>query len=669
MADLPDGLETDYGRLIDNVWIPLKDGRRLAARIWLPADADQRPAPAILEYLPYRKRDGTAPRDATTFPAYARYGYAGVRVDAPGTGDSDGEFTDEYTEDELATGCAVIEWIAAQPWCSGAVAMIGISWGGFNGLMIGMRRPPALKAVISICSSVDRYADDVHYLGGCLLTDNFAWAAQMTAYSSRPPDPALRPDWQDVWLQRLENLPFLAEVWHRHQRRDPYWRFASLCEDWGSVEAAVLAVGGWADAYTNAPPQIVRDLKAPAAALIGPWEHRYPQIARIDPAIDFPAEVVAWCDRWLKGEDMADPPAVRAYINTFGPADRTYCAQPGYWTAWDQWPDREIESRTLHLGQGGLGPRPGDGTATVSSPLDIGLSGGVYCAGMRVDSDLPDDQDEDDARSVCFDSAPLDSDLTILGRPEITMTLTSDKPAAQLVLRLCDVAPDGSSRRVSFLPFNLAHRNGHDQADPLVPGEPVTVTVPLKTCGYRFRAGHRIRLAVSTSYWPLVWPTPEKPTLTVDLGASRLVLPALRNPDAGRCDPLPPPPPKPESDIEETAPPSSRYLLETLEDGGRILHYADDYGELRNKTHGLTVASQVEQKYSIHPDDPLSAVLEIQWCFTFRRDGWQVRIESDGRMTASLDALHLSRRVRALDGLGKEVFDKRWSADIPRDGV
>ncbi|MGH1481976.1 MAG: CocE/NonD family hydrolase, partial [Geminicoccales bacterium] len=154
-------------RVIEHLWIPLDGGRRLAARLWLPAlDA---PAPAIFEYLPYRKRDGTAPRDATTFPVFAESGYAGIRVDIAGTGDSDELFDDEYSERELSDGEAVIDWIAHQPWCDGNVGMIGISWGGFSGLQLAFRRPPALKAIVTACSTTDRYLDDTHFMDGCLL--------------------------------------------------------------------------------------------------------------------------------------------------------------------------------------------------------------------------------------------------------------------------------------------------------------------------------------------------------------------------------------------------------------------------------------------------------------------------------------------------------------------
>jgi uncharacterized protein len=148
----------------------VRDGTRLSARIWLPEEASAgNPVPALLEYLPYRKSDTTAVRDAQRHPWYAAHGYASVRVDLRGSGDSEGVLLDEYTAVELADGVDVIGWLAAQPWCSGRVGMFGISWGGFNSLQIAALRPPALKAIVTVCSTDDRYADDVHYFGGAVL--------------------------------------------------------------------------------------------------------------------------------------------------------------------------------------------------------------------------------------------------------------------------------------------------------------------------------------------------------------------------------------------------------------------------------------------------------------------------------------------------------------------
>ncbi|HKL27502.1 MAG TPA: CocE/NonD family hydrolase, partial [Desulfuromonadales bacterium] len=190
---------------IEKVWIPMPDGVRLAGRIWMPAGADKEPVPAILEYIPYRKRDFTRLRDTGHHHYYAGHGYASLRVDLRGSGDSEGVLTDEYLEQELADGEEILAWLENQTWCNGKVGIIGISWGGFNGLQIAARQPPQLKAVVSVASTDDRYADDVHYMGGCLLGDNLSWSSVMFAYNSMPPDPEIVGDaWRSMWFERLE---------------------------------------------------------------------------------------------------------------------------------------------------------------------------------------------------------------------------------------------------------------------------------------------------------------------------------------------------------------------------------------------------------------------------------------------------------------------------------
>ena len=192
----------------------MSDGCRLAARIWLPADAETAPVPAILEYIPYRKRDFTRPRDEPMHHYFAGYGYAAVRVDLRGSGDSDGLLLDEYLKQEHDDALEVIRWIAQQPWCSGAVGMMGKSWGGFNSLQVAARRPPELKAIITVCSTDDRYLDDVHYMGGCLLNENLTWGSVLMSYNAYPPDPEIVGErWRTMWRDRLEHAVFFPEVW------------------------------------------------------------------------------------------------------------------------------------------------------------------------------------------------------------------------------------------------------------------------------------------------------------------------------------------------------------------------------------------------------------------------------------------------------------------------
>lgn len=640
-------------RVLEHLWLPLPDGRRLAAKAWLPEGGAA--GPAILEYLPYRKRDGTAPRDATTHPVFAEHGYACIRVDIAGTGDSDGVFDDEYSERELSDGEAVIAWIAAQDWCDGQVGMIGISWGGFNGLQLAYRRPPALKAIVTVCSTVDRYADDIHYMGGCLLTDNFNWAGQMHAYQTRPPDPALRDDWRERWLERIGTLPFMAADWLRHPARDDFWRHGSVCEDFGRIEAATLAIGGWTDAYVNAPLALVETLAAPAAALIGPWEHKYPHIARTNPA-DFHGEVLGWFDRHMR-ERGGDLPRVRAYLLDWDAPRATYRDRPGRWVA-----DPVPEPLTLHPDGGTLGDTRGRGAATVRSPATIGAASAYFCVGMRVENELATDQSVDDAGSTCFDTAPLDEPLDLLGRAEAVLSFSVDAPVAQVCLRLCDVAPGGGSARITYRAVNLCHHAGHDAPERLEPGRRYTMRVALNACGYRVAAGHRLRLAVSTGYWPVVWPAPSAATVTLHLEDCALTLPRVR---ADAVTGPPAPRAFPTRDAETLRAPDSRTERRTGEDGTLILETMDDFGMTRDAGHGLVEGATVSQRFAIHPDDPLSADHRATWEYTFSRGDWSVRILTENRMTADADTFHLWRRTTAWEG-GVEVACRELAEDVPR---
>ena len=274
--------------------------------------------PAILEYIPYRRRDGTRERDATTHPYFAGHGYACVRVDIRGTGDSDGVILDEYLKQEQDDAVEVIAWLAAQPWCSGKVGMIGISWGGFNGLQVAARRPPALKAIVTVCSTDDRYADDMHYMGGCLLIDNLEWGSTIFSITPRRPIRAssastgARCGWSG-W----SNDGLCSRNWLRHQRRDDLWKHGSVCEDWRAIQCAVYAVGGWADGYTNA---VFRLLAQSESARARGWSVPGPINIRISacpgPAIGFLQECLRWWDHWLKGQEtgIMDEPMLRVWL-------------------------------------------------------------------------------------------------------------------------------------------------------------------------------------------------------------------------------------------------------------------------------------------------------------------------------------------------------------------
>ena len=450
-------------RVIEHTLIPLKDGMTLAARIWLPEDAEQNPVPAILEYLPYRKRDGTYERDALTHPYLAAHGYAGVRVDIRGCGESTGLLFDEYAKQEQDDGMEVIAWLAAQPWCNGAVGMMGISWGGFNGLQIAARRPPALKAVVTICSTDDRYADDVHYMGGTLLTAGLDWAFFFFSSMCLPPDPLLVGDsWRPMWLDRLQNIPLFFDLWLQHQRRDAYWRYGSVCEDYEAIQCPVYAVGGWTDGYKNAIPRLLERLKVPRKGLIGPWAHAYPHFALPGPQIGFLQEMLRWWDYWLKGVDtgVMDEPMLRAWMTESVKPAPHHETLPGRWVAESSWPSPRIRPRRLFLTDAGLREASASlRTRELCSPQTVGKCAGEWVPFGR-GHDQASDQQEDDMRSLVFETLPLDTPIEILGAPVVTLDVASDRPIANLIVRLCDLHPTGESLRVSYGVLNLTHRDG-----------------------------------------------------------------------------------------------------------------------------------------------------------------------------------------------------------------
>ena len=648
-----------------DIGITMTDGTRLSARLWKPVDAGDDPVPLILEYLPYRKRDGTCARDALTHPYFAARGYACLRVDIRGNGDSHGLMTDEYTAQELDDAVAVIRWAAAQDWCTGAVGMMGISWGGFNALQVAALAPEPLKAIITLCATVDRYADDIHYKGGCLLNENFGWGATMWSYSSRAPDPALRDDWREMWVQRLENEPFLPATWLRHQTRDAYWRHGSVCEDYSAIKAKVLAVGGWGDAYKNAVPQIVESIPG-AKGIIGPWVHKYPHFAVPEPRIGFLQEALRWWDRWLKDNDtgVENDPDYRAYLMDGVRPATWYLDRPGRWVAESDGATGHLPETDFHLTENGLTREEGFcAPRTIASPAHCGAQAGEYCA-IWLGPETPGDQRADDGMSVTFDSAPLAEDLDILGAPRIALGITSDQPDGQVAVRLCHVHPDGASTRITYGVLNLAHRDGHETPQPMTPGDEVGVVVPLDHIAYRVPKGHRLRVALSNAYWPLIWPAPNAATLTLHYGL--LALTARPASTGDECA-FPPNEMAPPWETEELRAENHIRRQETdMVTGTVSLIIEDDFGKVRDMDHGLITGSVARERWDIHPDDPLSARGTCHWTDEMERDGIALRTETRCEMWSDATHFHLTARIEACEN-GTEIYARDVTDSIPRD--
>ncbi len=663
-------------RSIETVWIAMPDGVRLAARIWLPENAEQQPVPAILEYIPYRHWDNTRERDQRMHPYFAGQGYAVVRVDIRGSGNSEGVLEDEYLQSELDDGVEIIRWLAEQPWCDGNVGMIGISWGGFNGLQIAAMRPPALKAVVAVCSTDDRYADDVHHMGGCLLGDNLSWASTMFGLNSLPPDPAVvGAHWREMWHQRLRGSGLWLEKWLRHQRRDAYWRHGSICEDWNAVQVPVLAVSGWADGYTNAVFRLLENLQVPRLGLVGPWSHKYPHEGVPGPAIGFLQECLRWWDRWLKGREtgIMQEPMLRAWMQYSTPPTARYSERPGRWIGESCWPSSNTEWQRYPLVPGRLAAsehdhRRGSAQLTVQSPLSLGLFAGKWCS-YAAAPDLPHDQREDDGGALFFDTAPLADPIEVPARPEVELVLAANRPVAMIAVRLSDVAEDDKATRATYGLLNLTHRDGSGTPRPLEPGRFYRVRLKLNDMAQLFPRHHRLRLSVSTSYWPLAWPPPEPVRLTLDTESSRLHLPVGS--------------PREEDDrlrfeAPESAPPLDVEPIELGQHSWRVtrdlgtdhstLEVVNDDGVFRIEAVDLEMQRKAVEWYSYDGDDFSSVKGETLWRWGLRREGWSVRTVTRAELTSDAEYFYIHAQLDAFEA-NKRVFSENWDLAIERDLV
>jgi putative CocE/NonD family hydrolase len=655
----------------EHVLIPVADGTRLSARIWRPYSSDDHPVPAVLETIPYRKRDLSSVRDSIHHPYMAGRGYACVRVDIRGTGESEGVLLDEYLETEQSDAEDVLAWLADQPWCNGRLGMMGISWGAFAALQVAARRPPGLDAIVISSFTEDRYADDMHYMGGCMLSDNLAEAGTMFAYATCPPDPAVVGErWREMWEERLESSgPWVAE-WLRHQHRDDYWRHASICEDYAAVRCAVLASSGWADGYSNAVTRLLEHLDCPRKGMVGPWSHKFPHLGEPGPAIGYLQEVVRWWDHWLKDVDNGaeDGPMLRAWMQESVPPSTSYEQRPGRWVAEPAWPAPTIEQVGHPLAHHRVAA-PGETVpktdVAIQSPLSVGQFAGKW-ASYNAPPDLPYDQREEDGGSLVFDSDELVERVEILGAALVQLDLSVSEPVAMIAARLSDVAPDGSATRVSYGLLNLTHHGGQDTPEKLEPGRRYRVEVELNGVAQAFPPGHRIRLSLSTSYWPLAWPPP-KPVLThVHLGDSSLVLPVRPVEDAPEECPFGEPEGAPPLPTTQKRPPEMSWnvtrdlvsytsALETTKDSG-VIHYDDV---------DLDVGRRAFERYSSVADDFSSVEGESTWTMAFGRGEWQTRTVTRSALSCTEESFVLHATLDAYVGT-ERIVSRNWKLDFPR---
>jgi uncharacterized protein len=656
--------------VIDPWWIMLADGTRIAATLWRPKTAER--MPAVVEMIPYRRRDGTVFRDAELHPYLAGSGIASIRVDIRGTGDSDGELADEYLPQEQKDACEIIAWIAAQDWSNGNVGMTGISWGGFNSLQVAARRPPALKAIIPLCASDDRYADDIHYMGGALITEQEMWSNFMLVKKAMPPDPQIVGSiWREMWRRRLDANRSLSEIWLTHQRRDAYWKQGSVCEDYGAIACAVFAICGWEDSYSNFVPRLLAGLKCPRLGLIGPWSHAFPNRGDPGPRIGYLQEALRWWKYWLAGEEtgIMSEPQYRVWI-TGEERPRPYYVpdHAGTWAAEDLWPSPRIRDEVRFLNAAGLTTNPDQsGTRTVRSPATAGTDCGRWGGYGGTCPDMPIDQQREDAIGLCFDTEPLEQDTVILGAPVIDLEIQVDQPHVNLTARLCDVYPDGTSALMTYGVLNLSHRKSHEHPEPCPLGERFRVKLKFNDFGRVVPRGHHLRLALATQHWPIVWPQARLTTLTVHLGSSAISLP-IRPPNMKdrtvRFEPAEIAPPVLATELAAGG--HKRTITDDARSGIRTITLSSDHGRHSIDDRGITMSSRSCDEFAIHPDDPIGAKLVSQYHWAIKSGEADTEASSRTELTADQTHFHLTWQVEAREG-GKVVHSAGATRKIPCD--
>ena len=649
--------KTDFPHRVEiraDIRIPLDDGCWLHARAWLPVDAEENPVPAVIEYAPFRHRDFTAPRDALIHPWFAGHGYASLRVELRGSGDSTGLPQDEYVQQEQDDALQALAWIAQQDWCDGNTGMFGMSWGAFSALQVAARRPPSLKTIIPVHGTDDRFADDIHYKGGCLLGAGLSWGTLYTLYMMRPPDPELSGEaWRQRWLERFDDCPLVLEQWMKHQYCDDYWRHGSISEDYSGLGCPALVVCGWADGYTNAAMRMARSLPESSRVLIGPWAHTYPHLAQPGPQAGFLQEAVKWWDRWLKGvKEQADPPRLRLWLQESATPASSYARRDGQWLDFESWPSPSVSRETRYLHPGKLESKPpAKSVVEIESPLANAINGPEWLP-HGVGPELPVDQREEDAGSLCFDSEVLQTDLLLCGAAELRLRLCSNAPGGIVSVRLVDLFEEGHAALVSYGLLNLAHRDGLDRPITPLAGEWYDVTLRLDEITQRIPAGHRLRVSVSTQAWPLVWPAAQNMKLQLQLAECALTLPLL---DPEKVTELVSA--GPESAAIPAAlpmtwlrPVSREREIERDDATGYVSRvYVKDDGAYRIEEHGMEIDARGSLGYRARGEDPLTAEAEYRYRLEHRRGDWNAGVECELWVSADAENFYVKGEYRALE--------------------
>jgi predicted acyl esterase len=655
-----------YSVRMEQQTIPMSDGVRLAATLYMPDNAkpDEK-FPALLEYLPYRKDDATAAGDYPIHSWFAARGYVSVRVDIRGFGNSEGAPTDrEYSEQEQLDGEQVIAWLAAQPWSNGKVGMFGISWGGFNSIQLAMRHPPALKAILAVDATENLFHDDIHYIDGMMHVDEFELNMDLAPSMTGAPDYTLD---EKILGPRFDWAPW-SLMYFKHQRDGEFWH--APVRPLNEIKIPCFLIGGLLDGYRDSIPRMFEQIKspgkAPLKAIIGPWNHTYPNDAEPGPQIEWRDQALRWWDYWLKGRNngiMEEPP-LSIYMQDWHAPDPRLKTVPGKWRGESGWPPANTANTTLYLYEShALSTEPAKAAVNQLRYVpSVGVEAGFWWG------ELLSDQRPVDAFSLTYDSAPLKDELTILGRPHALLQASASAPQADWFARLSDVAPDGTVTQVTGAGLNGAQRDSASEPKDLVQNQTYWLDIEMHLATWTFPRGHRIRLSVSNALWPMVWPTPYAMTTTLQLGGatgSRLILPLV--------------PPSMYA-VPQFSPPEPSEERSDIHDSGSLWpgEWKTERDEVNAKTK-VTWSGTSEETYlwgkesdteaiTYLADDNHPETSSVEGETKIIMELKQQTLSWQGHLTLTSDRQNFYYKyTRQLFKDGQQIKQKTWQETIPRD--
>lgn len=647
----------------DRVKIPLSDGITLSARVWFAEGSG--PFPAILEYHPYPKRYITAERDEIGHGYFSKQGFVSLRVDMRGSGDSEGLLSDEYTDQAREDAAEVINWIANQAWCTGAVGMYGLSWGGFNGIQMATSAPRALKAVAVAGATDNRFICDTHFKGGVIASEHFGWAATLLSFLTRPPDPEIvGSNWKEMWVSRLEALQWILPKWLAHPSNDSYWQRGFPAENQNGLEIPTLIAAGVNDVYVNAALRMVKKQPDLVKAVIGPWGHHYPHRGLPGPSINWLHHCVQWFNYYLKGEDnpSINEPPLRLYITqSYTPDGISEGMRKGRWISFEHADIDNSPCLVFGLSDNNqLSANWPEGELKINTSPTMGTAGGEFMP-MGWGVDLPTDQKEDDKDCLLFDTEPLEQSVEVIGSPRLCVTLRIKDPEAFLVARLCDVAPDGSSSRISMVAHQLSTNGGVDDHQILKPDKTYAIELELDGIAHQFAEGHRIRLALSNTYWPMLWPGNYSDGLVLITDGSHFKLPVPDNHqpyhgfEEGDGH-------SPHKTTKLSVPVFDRSLTVDTETSYRI---SDAAARTCFDDHGMETFSKTTRNYRINESNPKHARMTAERHIEFSRGSWHVASNLEASFVS--DASKITSQVTLTVTHNEEViFERRYHSEDKR---